>query len=336
MARSSQRFPVLAWSLSGFGAMVRQIVYLPLWIVVFFAISFVYTYFFNIVNAYHHGEIVAKLTRNFSFDFTNFSGDGGLDYIFQLKDLFELALPIGLAYFTVIPIAIAKSSLSQNKPFTWTGNIGFGQTELLVALNTIVAYVVPVLVALFGWSLITFVVGLIFPHAVAVSPSVATDASTQARALPALTTMGSLISYVIIVPMFVLTYVGTLLSLPYSIEENRLGVLYSWRTLQPVYWRAFRMQMLAVVWGALTCVALYFVFWGIYKTWAPADEPYDILFNGDIGVRYFFYLLEISIMYTLFLIITLTPATRVYRQLRKAEPVEAEALPEAGLPLVDA
>lgn len=321
MARARQRLPILSWSLAGFEAVARQIIYLPLWIVVFFAISFVYTYFFNIVSAYHDGEIVTKLGRNFAFDFSNLSGDGGLDYVFQLKDLFEMALPIALAYFTVIPIAIAKSSLSDKRP--WTGNIGFGQAELLVALNTIVAYVVPVLVAVFGWSLITFLVGLVFPATAA--PADAFAADNAAPALPAVNTLGSLISYAVVVPMFAFTYVGTLLSLPYSIEENRLGVLYSWRALRPVYWQAFRMQALAVLWAALVCGAVYAGFWGLYNLWMRDGTPYDVLFNGDIGARYFFYLLEISIMYTLFLILTIAPAIRIYRFVRQDAPAPVAA-----------
>ncbi len=321
MKRTSVHLPILSWSLAGFEAIVRQIVYLPLWIIVFFAISFVCTYFFNIVSAYHGGEIVTRLSQVFAFNFSGFSGDAGLDNVFQLKDLFEMALPIALAYFTVIPIAIAKSSLSDKRP--WTGNIGFGQTELLVALNTIVAYVVPVLVALFGWSLITFLVGLVLPATAAPADSFTAD--NAAPVLPAINTLGSLVSYAVVLPLFAITYVGTLLSLPYSIEENRLGVLYSWRALRPIYWQAFRMQALALLWAILTCGAVYAAFWGMYDMWMRDGTSYNVLFNGDIGGRYFFYLLEISIMYTLFLILTIAPAIRVYRYVRQDAPAPVAA-----------
>jgi len=328
MPNSARRMPVLAYSLSGLAALKDSILYIPVWIVVFIVFAVVYTVFFNLVANYHAGQILINLKHYAAFDFANLSDTNGLDYVFQLKDIAELGLPIVLAFFTVIPIAVARSRLIKGGDAT--AHIGFGQSELIVALNTLISYM-PVFLFILGLSIIFHVVAnFLEPHLVATQVAndgvPITSVPPQGQSPSLLHTVFGWTGRVIAVPLYFFTYVKTSLSLPYSVEENRLGVLYSWRATSGRFWQILQIEALAVLWAAVVCGLVYggfvllyeFLFEKVYLI------RYSIVFTGEMNAQWFFNLVAISVIFILFLIFTLGPIVQIYRFVR---PMDEEAEP---------
>ncbi len=329
MPNSARRMPVLAYSLSGLAALKDSILYIPVWIVVFVVFSIVWTVFYNLVDKYHGGQIFINIGHYAKFEFQNLEDrhdSNGLEYIFQIKDFIELGLPIALAYFTVIPIAVARSRLVKGQDAT--AHIGFGQSELIVALNTLISYV-PVFLFFLALNIVFHVLAnVIEPH---LTTQVANDSSpiasaSQTESPSLLSTVFSWTTRAIAVPLLFFTYVKTSLSLPYSAEENRLGVLYSWRATSGRFWQILQIEALAVVWAALVCGLVYggfvllyeFLFEKVYLI------HYSIVFTGEMNAQWFFNIVAISVIFILFLIFTLGPIVQIYRFVR---PIDEDAEP---------
>ncbi len=317
MPRNARQMPVLAYSLSGLAALKDSILYIPVWIVVFIVFSVVYTVYFNMVANYHAGQILINIKHYVQFDFANLSDANSLDYILQLKDIAELGLPIALAFFTVIPIAVARSRLIKGGDAT--AHIGFGQSELIVALNTLVSYL-PVFLFILGLNIVFHVV------ADFLSPHSAADGAAVTRTTDGLHSAFGWISAMIAVPLYFFTYVRTSLSLPYSVEENRLGVLYSWRATSGFFWQILQIEALAVVWAIAACSLAYggfvlayqFLFEKLYLI------HYQMTFDGEMNAPWFFNLLAVSVIFILFLIFTFGPIVQIYRFVR---PLDEDAEP---------
>ena len=322
MPKSARRMPVLAYSLSGLAALRDAILYIPVWIVVFIVITVVYTAFFNLVAKYNSGQILTYLKHYAAFDFANLQDRNALDYVLQLKDIIELGLPIALAYFTVIPIAVARSRLIKGGDAT--AHIGFGQAELIVATNTLISYV-PVVLFVVSLHIVFHVMGdVLAPHLAGAT----TPTATQGAQLPGWgRMMFSTISWVIAAPLYIFTYVKTSLSLPYSVEENRLGVLYSWRATSGRFWTIIQIEALAVLWAAIACGLVYggfvllyeFLFEKVYLI------HYSIFFTGEMDAQWFFNTVAVSVTSILFLLFTLGPIVQIYRFVR---PIDEDAEPE--------
>ncbi len=322
MPKTARQMPVLAYSLSGLAALRDSILYIPVWVVVFIVFSVVYTVFFNMVSSYHAGQILINVRHYAQFDFANLSDANSLDYILQLKDIAELALPIALAFFTVIPIAVARSRLIRGGDAT--AHIGFGQSELIVALNTLISYL-PVFLFILALNIVFHVIAdFLAPHL-----AVAEGASIAAAAQPPswIHQLFGWISTLIAVPLYFFTYVKTSLSLPYSVEENRLGVLYSWRATSGRFWTILQIEALAVVWATLVCSAVYGLFVLIYKFLFENVYTihYSIEFTGEMNAQWFFNLLAVSVIFILFLIFTFGPIVQIYRFVR---PLDEDAEPD--------
>jgi hypothetical protein len=325
MPNSARRMPVLAYSLSGLAALKDSILYIPVWIVVFIIFSVVYTVFFDMVAKYHAGQILINLRHYAAFDFANLSDANSLDYILQIKDITELGLPIVLAFFTVIPIAVARSRLIKGGDAT--AHIGFGQSELIVALNTLISYL-PVLLFFLGLNIVFHVVGeFLAPH-LGGTPDASAIRGVQPPAW--LHPVFGTLSKMIVLPILFFTYVKTSLSLPYSAEENRLGVLYSWRATSGRFWTILQIEALALVWAVLVCAVVYggfvllyeFLFEKIYTI------HYSIFFTGEMNAQWFFNLVAVSVIFILFLLFTFGPIVQIYRFVR---PLDDEAEPrDAG------
>ncbi len=321
MANSARRLPIVSYSLSGFAALRDSWLYIPVWVVVFILISVVSTVFFNLVDKYHAGQIFINLKHYAAFDFSNFQDTNSLDYILQLKDIFELALPIALAYFTVIPIAIVRSRLSKSGDVT--AHIGFGQSELIVALNTLIAYVPVFLFLLFLSVMVHELTKFMAPSPLTADSGVATVAADSENPIRIAFRW---ISAIIALPLLAFTYVRTSLSLPYSVEENRLGVLFSWRTTRPFFWSIAKIQGLAVVWALLSCgivygafvVAYEFLFEKVYYI------QYSMTFDGNMNAQWFFNLLALSVIFILFMILTFGPIVTMYKTLRPLGQADVE------------
>jgi len=322
MPKSARRMPVLAYSLSGLAALRDALLYIPVWIVVFIVITVVYTAFFNLVANYNSGQILTYLKHYAVFDFANLQDRNALDYVLQLKDIVELGLPIALAYFTVIPIAVARSRLIKGGDAT--AHIGFGQAELIVAMNTLISYV-PVVLFVVSLHIVFHVMGdVLAPHlAGATAPT-----ATQGAQLPGWgRTMFGTISWVIAAPLYFFTYVKTSLSLPYSVEENRLGVLYSWRATSGRLWTIIQIEALAVLWALIACGLVYggfvllyeFLFEKVYLI------HYSIFFTGEMDAQWFFNTVAVSVTSILFLLFTLGPIVQIYRFVR---PIDEDAEPD--------
>jgi hypothetical protein len=321
MPKSARRMPVLAYSLSGLAALRDSILYIPVWVVVFIVISVVYTVFFNMVANYHAGQILINLKHYVVFDFANLSDANSLDYVLQLKDIAELGLPIVLAYFTVIPIAVVRSRLTKGGDAT--AHVGFGQTELIVALNTVISYL-PVLLFLVSLNIVFHVVGgVLSPHVDAT-----TGVATQQGVQPTWLHMAfGMVSIVLAVPLCFFTYVKSSLSLPYSAEENRLGVLYSWRATSGWFWAIVKIEALAVMWAVMACIIAYsgfvlayqFLFEKVYLI------KYSMVFDGNMNAQWFFNLVAISVIFILFLLFTFGPIVQIYRFVR---PLDEDAEPD--------
>ncbi len=321
MPNTARRMPVLAYSLSGLAALRDSLLYIPVWIVVFIVISVVYTVFFNMVASYHAGQILINIRHYATFDFANLSDANSLDYVLQLKDILELALPIALAYFTVIPIAVARSRLIRGGDAT--AHIGFGQSELIVALNTLISYV-PVILVLLSLHIVFHVVSdFLAPHLSVAEGATAAPAQAPDWTRPVF----GAITTVTAVVLFFFTYVRTSLSLPYSVEENRLGVLYSWRATSGRFWTIAQIEALAVVWGALACAVVYGLFVLVYEFLFEKVYTlrYSIVFTGEMNAQWFFNLLAISVIFILFLTFTFGPIVQIYRFVR---PIDEAAEPD--------
>ncbi len=321
MPKSARQMPVLAYSLSGLAALRDSLFYIPVWIVVFIAISVVYTVFFNMVANYHAGQILINIKHYAAFDFSNLSDANSLDYVLQLKDIAELGLPIVLAYFTVIPIAVVRSRLIKGGDAT--AHVGFGQTELIVALNTVISYV-PVFLFLLALHIVFHVLAdFLSPHlTVAEGVSVAAGTQTPAWIRPVFGTVSTVIS----VPLYFFTYVKSSLSLPYSAEENRLGVLYSWRATDGFFWTIAKIEALAVAWAALACAVVYGAFVAVYEFLFEKvyTLQYSVVFTGEMNAQWFFNLVAISVIFILFLTFTFGPIVQIYRFVR---PLDEDAEP---------
>ncbi len=326
MPKTARRMPVLAYSLSGLAALRDAILYIPVWVVVFIIISVVYTVFFNMVANYHAGQILINVGHYVKFQFQNLSDANSLDYILQIKDIAELGLPIVLAYFTVIPIAVVRSRLIKGGDAT--AHIGFGQTELIVAINTLIAYV-PVGLFLLSLHVVLHVMAdFLGAHMGAAAQTVAANGTTASGQSPDwLHTAFGWCSTVVAIPLFFFTYVRSSLSLPYSAEENRLGVLYSWRATSGWFWTIAKIEALAVLWAALACGLVYgafvlayeFLFEKVYLI------RYSMVFDGEMNAQWFFNLVAISVIFILFLLFTFGPIVQVYRFVR---PIDEQAEPE--------
>ncbi len=322
MPRNTRQMPVLAYSLSGLAALKDSILYIPVWIVVFIVFSVVYTVFYNLVAKYHGGQILFNISHYVRFDFANLEDKhdaNGLEYIFEIKDFIELGLPIALAFFTVIPIAVVRSRLIKGGDVT--AHIGFGQSELVVAMNTLISYV-PVFLFLLGLNIVFHVVGdLLAPNLGGV---VSASGTVQPPAW--LDVAFGVASSLVGAPLYFFTYIKTSLSLPYSVEENRLGVLYSWRATSGRFWTILQIEALAVLWAVLVCGLVYggfvlaygFLFEKVYTL------RYSIFFTGEMNAQWFFNLLAISVIFILFLIFTFGPIVQIYRFVR---PIDADAEP---------
>ncbi|MGZ3305716.1 MAG: hypothetical protein ACXU8U_07620 [Asticcacaulis sp.] len=323
MPKAAYKLPVVSYSLSGFAALRDTILYVPIWVVVFIAISVVYTVFFNLVSNYHAGQILINLRHYAQFDFANLSDANSLDYILQLKDIFELALPIALAYFTVIPIAVVRSRLK--KADGVTAHIGFGQSELIVALNTLISYIPPLLFILFLSVLLHVLTDAIAPSPFTAEPGT-TQTAAQAAAENPVRQLFSWLTMILSVPVFLFTYVRTSLSLPFSIEENRLGVLFSWRATRRLFWPILQVEALATLWAVLACGVVYGLFVVAYKFLFEKVYyiRYSVTFDGEMNAQWFFNLLALSVIYILFLILTFGPIVTLYRALRPAEDADDE------------
>lgn len=323
MPKSARRMPVLAYSLSGLAALRDSIFYIPVWIVVFIAISVVYTVFYQMVAKYHAGQILINLSHYAKLDFSDLSDNDSLDHVFQLKDLVELGLPIALAYFTVIPIAVVRSRLIKGGDAT--AHVGFGQTELIVALNTLISYL-PVFLFLLALHIVFHVVAdFMSPH-VTTAVGMIADASAAPQETWIHTVSGWIIT-LITVPLYFFTYVKSSLSLPYSAEENRLGVLYSWRATSGWFWAIVRIEALAVLWALLACSLVYGGFVLIYQFMFEKVYTlhYSILFDGRMDAQWFFNLVAISVIFILFLLFTFGPIVQIYRFVR---PMDDDAEPQ--------
>ncbi len=324
MPKTARRMPVLAYSLSGLAALRDSIFYIPVWIVVFIAISVVYTVFYQMVANYHAGQILINLGHYAKLDFSDLSDGDSLDHVFQLKDLVELGLPIVLAYFTVIPIAVVRSRLVKGGDAT--AHVGFGQTELIVALNTLISYL-PVFLFLLALHIVFHVIAdFMSPHVTtATGTMVATAAAGQSETW--LHAVFGWIITVVTVPLYFFTYVKSSLSLPYSAEENRLGVLYSWRATSGWFWTIVQIEALAVVWALLACGLVYGGFVLLYQFMFETVYTlhYSILFDGKMDAQWFFNLVAISVIFILFLIFTFGPIVQIYRFVR---PIDEDAEPQ--------
>jgi hypothetical protein len=332
MSRNARQMPVLAYSLSGLAALKDSILYIPVWIVVFIVFSVVYTVYFNLVANYHAGQILINIKHYAQFDFANLSDANSLDYILQLKDIAELGLPIALAFFTVIPIAVARSRLV--KEGDATAHIGFGQSELIVALNTLISYL-PVFLFLLGLNIVFHVMaGFLSPHLpTTAAAAVANDGVTITSPPQAQHASSNWIhpafgwiSVAIAVPLCFFTYVRTSLSLPYTVEENRLGVLYSWRATSGFFWQIVQIEALAVVWAIAACGLAYAGFVAIYEFLFEKVYliHYSMSFDGEMNAPWFFNLLAVSVIFILFLIFTFGPIVQIYRFVR---PIDEDAEP---------
>jgi len=323
MPRNARQMPVLAYSLSGLAALKDSILYIPVWIVVFILFSVVYTFFYNLVDKYHGGQILINIRHYAQFDFANLEDkhdSNGLEYIFEIKDFIELGLPIALAFFTVIPIAVVRSRLIRGGDAT--AHIGFGQSELIVALNTIISYL-PVFLFLLGLNIVFHVVGGLM------APSLGGEVSASGTVqFPAwLDVVFGTASSLIGAPLYFFTYVKTSLSLPYSVEEHRLGVLYSWRATSGFFWQILQIEALAVVWAIAACGLAYggfvlayeFLFEKVYLI------HYSMTFDGEMNAPWFFNLLAVSVIFILFLIFTFGPIVQIYRFVR---PIDDDAEPQ--------
>jgi len=321
MPNSAKRMPVLAYSLSGLAALKDSILFMPVWVVVFIVISVVYTAFFNLVAHYNSGQILIYLRHYAQFDFSNLQDRNALDYVLQLKDIVELGLPIALAYFTVIPIAVARSRLIRGGDAT--AHIGFGQSELIVALNTLVSYL-PVALFILALNIVFHVVAdFLAPHAAA-AQGVATIEGAQPPDW--IHTGFGWVSLAITVPLLFFTYVRTSVSLPYSVEENRMGVLYSWRATSGRFWTIAQIEALALVWALLVCALVYAGFVLLYKFLFEKvyHISYSVVFTGEMNAQWFFNLLAISVLFILFLVFTFGPIVQIYRFVR---PIDEDAEP---------
>lgn len=324
MPKTARRMPVLAYSLSGLAALRDSIFYIPVWIVVFIAISVIYTVFYQMVAKYHAGQILINLGHYAKLDFSDLSDNDSLDHVFQLKDLVELGLPIVLAYFTVIPIAVVRSRLIKGGDAT--AHVGFGQTELIVALNTLISYL-PVFLLILALQIVCHVVAdFLSPHVTTATGMVVTAAASGAQSETWIHGVFGWIISIITVPLYFFTYVKTSLSLPYSAEENRLGVLYSWRATSGWFWTIVQIEALAVLWALLACGLVYggfvlayqFLFEKVYLI------QYTVLFDGRMNAQWFFNLVAISVIFILFLLFTFGPIVQVYRFVR---PIDGDAEP---------
>jgi hypothetical protein len=320
MPKSARRMPVLAYSLSGLAALRDALLYIPVWIVVFIVISVVYTAFFNLVAKYNSGQILIYLKHYAAFNFDNLQDRNALDYVLQLKDIIELGLPIALAYFTVIPIAVARSRLIRGRDAT--AHIGFGQSELIVALNTLISYM-PVVLFGVGISIVFHVVANFLAPNVS-GATAAADASSQSMQWvhPLFGWTGRAIA----LPILFFTYVKTSLSLPYSVEENRMGVLYSWRATSGRFWQILQIEALAVLWALVVCSLVYGGFVLLYQFLFEKlyTIHYSIFFTGEMNAQWFFNLVAVSVIFILFLIFTLGPIVQIYRFVR---PLDEDAEP---------
>ena len=330
MPKTARRMPVFAYSLSGLAALRDALLYIPVWIVVFIVFSIVYTAFYDLVDKFHGGQIFINIRHYVTFDFANLEDKhdaNGLEYVFEIKDFIELGLPIALAYFTVIPIAVARSRLIRGGDAT--AHIGFGQSELIVAMNTLISYA-PVVLFFLGVGVIGHYVAEFLAPETATAQIVAGKATTILTAdQPQVAWVHPLFGWIcrlIAVPLYFFTYVKTSLSLPYSVEENRLGVLYSWRATSGRFWTIIQIEALAVLWAVIACalayagfVALYgFLFEKVYLI------HYSMVFDGTMNAQWFFNLVAISVMYILFLLFTLGPIVQIYRFVR---PIDEDAEP---------
>ena len=330
MPKTARRMPVLAYSLSGFAALRDSILYIPVWIVVFIVFSVVSTAFYNLVDKYHGGQIFINISHYVIFDFANLEDrhdPNGLEYVFEIKDVIELGLPIALAYFTVIPIAVARSRLVRGGDAT--AHIGFGQSELIVAINTLISYA-PVVLFFLGLS--------VTGHYVAefLAPQTATTQVVAGKAVTVMTAAQPDMAWVhpvfgwacrlIALPLYVFTYVKTSMSLPYSVEENRLGVLYSWRATSGRFWTILQIEALAVLWAAIACGVVYAGFVALYEFLFEKVYliHYAITFDGTMNAQWFFNLVAVSMIYILFLLFTLGPIVQIYRFVR---PIDDDAEP---------
>jgi len=322
MPRNARQMPVLAYSLSGLAALRDSLLYIPVWIVVFIAISVVYTVFYQMVDKYHGGQILINLGHYARLDFSDLSDNDALDHVFQLKDLVELGLPIVLAYFTVIPIAVVRSRLIRGGDAT--AHVGFGQTELIVALNTLISYL-PVFLFLLSLQIVFHVIAdVLSPHVTTATGMVVTAGGAQPQ-----TWMHGVFGWiitVITVPLYFFTYVKTSLSLPYSAEENRLGVLYSWRATSGWFWTIVQIEALAVLWALAACGVVYGAFVLLYQFLFEKIYliQYSVVFTGKMDAQWFFNLLAVSVIFILFLIFTFGPIVQIYRFVR---PIDEEAEP---------
>lgn len=324
MPKTARRMPVLAYSLSGLAALRDSLLYIPVWIVVFIAISVVYTVFYNMVRVYHGGQILINITHYSTFDFANLSDANSLDYILQLKDIAELGVPIALAYFTVIPIAVVRSRLIKGSDAT--AHIGFGQTELIVALNTLISYV-PVILFVMSLHIVFHVIGDFLGAHVGVAEGASVAVAKASQTPGWLRPVFGTVTTAVTLPLLFFTYVKSSLSLPYSAEENRLGVLYSWRATSGWFWTIVQIEALAVIWAVLACALVYgglvvayqFLFEKVYQL------QYSVMFTGEMNAQWFFNLLAISVIFILFLIFTFGPIVQVYRFVR---PIDEEAEPQ--------
>ena len=329
MPNSARKMPVLAYSLSGLAALKDSILYIPVWVVVFIIFSVVYTVFFHMVANYHAGQILINLKHYAAFDFANLSDANSLDYILQIKDIAELGLPIVLAFFTVIPIAVARSRLIKGRDAT--AHIGFGQSELIVALNTLISYM-PIFLFALGISIVFHVIAnFLAPHVAAtqVAGNHVTITSVPQQPDQPLEWVHPLLGWTgraIALPLYFFTYVRTSLSLPYSVEENRLGVLYSWRATSGRFWTILQIEALAVLWAVVACSLVYGGFALLYEFLFEKVYAihYSIFFTGDMDAQWFFNLVQVSVTFILFLLFTFGPIVQIYRFVR---PLDEEAEP---------
>ncbi len=327
MPKSARRMPVLAYSLSGLAALRDAILYIPVWIVVFIVITVVYTAFFNLVAKYNSGQILTYLKHYAAFDFANLQDTNALDYVLQLKDIIELGLPIALAYFTVIPIAVARSRLIKGGDAT--AHIGFGQAELIVATNTLISYA-PVVLFLLGLAVLGHEVAEFMAPETATTQVVGNHTTTIWASQPQVAWVHPMFGWtgrLIAVPLYFFTYVKTSLSLPYSVEENRLGVLYSWRATSGRLWTIIQIEALAVLWALIACGLVYggfvllyeFLFEKVYLI------HYSIIFTGEMDAQWFFNTVAVSVTSIMFLLFTLGPIVQIYRFVR---PIDEDAEPD--------
>jgi hypothetical protein len=326
MPKTARRMPVLAYSLSGLAALRDALLYIPVWIVVFIVISVVYTAFFNLVARYNSGQILTFLKHDAIFDFAYLQDTNALDYVLQLKDVIELGLPIALAYFTVIPIAVARSRLIRGGDAT--AHIGFGQSELIVAMNTLISYA-PVVAFLLGLSVIGHYVAEFLAPETATTQGVGSHVTTTWASQPQVAWVHPLFGWtgrLIAVPLYFFTYVKTSLSLPYSVEENRLGVLYSWRATSGRFWTIIQIEALAVLWAVIACGLVYAGFVALYEFLFEKVYliHYSIFFTGEMNAQWFFNLVAVSVIFILFLLFTMGPIVQIYRFVR---PIDEDAEP---------